>query len=137
MKDDDYAKVTPLQYQMLAARRQNHDSMLWQTPVISLTAQAFLFTIALGGPTRAARVIAASLALATALASIQLLAKHRHFEVHYSELLRSVEENQSIPIIHDKPPPGHGMAELSSYDVWQGVFWLFAGAALIAIVIAL
>lgn len=136
MKDDDYAKVTKEQYQVLAARRQNHDSMLWQTPVISLTAQAFLFTIALGGPTGGARVIAALLALATAFASIQLLVKHRHFEIHYSEILRLVEEKQSIPIIHDRPPPGDGMAELSSYDVWQAVFWLFAGAALVAIIIA-
>jgi hypothetical protein len=35
-------------YQVVAARRQNFDSMLWQVPALSLTAQAFLLVIALG-----------------------------------------------------------------------------------------
>ena len=35
------------QYPILAARNQHFNSLLWQTPVLSLTAQAFLFSIAL------------------------------------------------------------------------------------------
>jgi hypothetical protein len=34
---------------MLAVRRNQQDTMLWQTPALALTAQAFLPTIALGG----------------------------------------------------------------------------------------
>lgn len=34
-------------YAALAERRLQWDSLLWQVPVLSLTAQAFLFTIAL------------------------------------------------------------------------------------------
>jgi hypothetical protein len=30
-------------YQVVAARRQNFDPMLWQVPALSLTAQAFLY----------------------------------------------------------------------------------------------
>ena len=36
-------------YEMLAERRNQQDSMLWQAPALALTAQAFLLTIALGG----------------------------------------------------------------------------------------
>lgn len=36
-------------YEMLAARRNQQDSILWQAPALALTAQAFLLTIALAG----------------------------------------------------------------------------------------
>jgi hypothetical protein len=36
-------------YEMLAERRNQQDSMLWQAHAWALTAQAFLVTIALGG----------------------------------------------------------------------------------------
>lgn len=88
--------VTDAQYQLLAVRRQNYDSMLWQTPVISLTAQAFLFTIALSNGDKPARFIASLLAFITALASAQLLAKHRYFEIYYSKLLESVERERQL-----------------------------------------
>lgn len=35
-------------YAVVAARRAQYHNMLWQVPTMSLTAQAFLFTIALG-----------------------------------------------------------------------------------------
>ncbi|MER6612681.1 hypothetical protein [Streptomyces xantholiticus] len=35
-------------YQAVAARRMQWDALLWQVPALSLTAQAFLFTITLG-----------------------------------------------------------------------------------------
>jgi hypothetical protein len=54
--------------------------MLWQTLVISLTAQAFLFTIALGNVDHLGRFIASLLTVIAALASAQLFAKHRYFE---------------------------------------------------------
>jgi hypothetical protein len=38
--------VSDLQYELIAARRSHYDYLLWQTPVISLTGQAFLFQIA-------------------------------------------------------------------------------------------
>lgn len=65
-------------YSAVAARRAGYDSMAWQVPVISLTAQAFLFTIALGPDSRPlARVIACSLGLAVTILSMLLLARHR------------------------------------------------------------
>ena len=46
-------------YMVVAARRTQFDQLVWQVPVLSLTAQAFLFSIALAGDaSRAARVVA-------------------------------------------------------------------------------
>ena len=35
--------IHEVQYEIVATRRQSFDSMLWQTPALSLTAQAFLW----------------------------------------------------------------------------------------------
>lgn len=44
----DPSNAEASQYGIVAARRDSFNELLWQTPVVSLTAQAFLFTIALG-----------------------------------------------------------------------------------------
>jgi hypothetical protein len=45
-------------YAAVAGRRTAFDNMLWQVPIMAFTAQAFLFTIALGSDSsRGARVI--------------------------------------------------------------------------------
>ena len=132
----DPARVTDLQYQVLAARRQSYDNMLWQTPVISLTAQAFLFTIALGTGAKVSRLIAGCLALIAALASSQLLAKHRYFEIYYSRLLEDVESARAEQPAHGRPPAAQGLVGWSSYHVWQAVFWVFAIAAVLACFLA-
>jgi hypothetical protein len=56
--------------------------MLWQVPVLSFTAQAFLFTIALGSDTSStARVISSLLSLVITSLSIHLLARQRQAEI--------------------------------------------------------
>lgn len=65
-------------YQAVAGRRAQWDSLLWQVPVLSLTAQAFLFTIELSqGNDAWARVISGMLSLNIAVISIMLMARHR------------------------------------------------------------
>jgi hypothetical protein len=44
MSDLDLSRET---YAIVAARRTQFDQLVWQVPVLSLTAQAFLFSIAL------------------------------------------------------------------------------------------
>lgn len=58
-------KVTmPEVYAAVAARRTQFDNLLWQVPVLTITAQAFLFTIALGADTQpVARIISCVLSL--------------------------------------------------------------------------
>lgn len=53
-------------YAILASRVNHWDQLLWQMPVLSMTAQAFLFTISLGPDTsQVARTIACILSMAT------------------------------------------------------------------------
>lgn len=64
-------------YEALTARVGHRDALLWQPPVLAMTAQAFLLTIALGhesGPI--ARFIAAGLGLWVTYLSVQLMLKH-------------------------------------------------------------
>lgn len=76
-------------YATVAARRLQWDNLLWQVPILSLTAQAFLFTIQLGGESRqVARVIAALLSLVVTYLCVTLMARHRQaelFDAHWLE----------------------------------------------------
>lgn len=54
--DDDHTV-----YSVVASRRLQWDNLLWQVPVLGLTAQAFLFTTALGSGDRWSKVIASVL----------------------------------------------------------------------------
>lgn len=79
-------------YQVVAARRLQWDNLVWQVPVLSLTAQAFLFTIALGGDsTRAARVISSVLSLVVSALCMSLMARHRQSEIMDAHLLADHE----------------------------------------------
>ena len=67
-------------------RRQTIDAMIWQVPGLCITAQAFLYIVALNpNASNWVRVFAGSLAIAAGLATIQLLVKHRYHEETYAE----------------------------------------------------
>ena len=145
------------QYELVAARRDSHNTLLWQTPVLSLTAQAFLLTIALGSGTSPwARIMSAILALCAALASVHLLARHRSFEVAGSEWLQEFEAKNRhkgydpINTQIDRYKKGSFLSRLlkkgsflsrlwpeSSYLMWKRTLLSFAGfsAAIIIIVV--
>ena len=132
--------ISDEQYNVLAARRVATNSILWQTPVLSLTAQAFLFTIALGpGTVVGARFIAAFLALVASLASMQLMAKHRYFEKRDSKMLQEYEDektNEGFQSIHARPDYDNAAWYLkaSSYRVWIFMLAVFGTAAFVVIV---
>jgi hypothetical protein len=132
MEERDLSEV---QYQIVSARQQTTNSLLWQTPIMSLTAQAFLFTIALGyGNQSLARIISATLALIVALASIQILSKHRSVEVSDSKYLEEYEKRNRLPIIHAKYKNDKWYLHISSYYVWIFVLFSFFLAALIILI---
>jgi hypothetical protein len=77
--------------------------MMWQTPALSLTAQAFLLTVGLqAGTAPAGRMLAGALGLGVALASMQLLAKHRLHEVLLSFWLSNFEGRTQLPALNDR-----------------------------------
>lgn len=132
--------ISSEQYPLVVSRRQAFDALIWQTPVLSLTAQAFLFSISLtAGSSEGARIISAALALFTALAAIQLMVKHRYHEQRDSRYLQAFEKANNMLEIH-----GRGNLEdqpwyvrWSSYEVWVFTLSLFAAAAIIVLLSAL
>lgn len=133
--------MNDIQYQILAARRQAYDQLLWQTPVLSLTAQAFLLTIALGaGNSSAARFLSASLSLVTALASILLMAKHRYYEVIASKALQKYESEKmsdGFDPIHKRRPSSDDLVSFWErwplFVIWILTLFSFAVVALIVV----
>ena len=129
------------QYGIVAGRRVTHDQLLWQTPVLSLTAQAFLLTIALGSETSFwARLMSASLSFITALASMHLMLKHRYFELQDSQALRKFENDnmaEGFEVVHiQRPSEGEKASFLehrSAYHLWMITLLAFAAVALTVI----
>ena len=125
------------QYQIIAARRQAMDALMWQVPALSITAQAFLFSIALDSDRpHITALSAATLALFAALSSIQLMSKHRLLEVRDSVWLEKFEHKNEIDTVHAKPiiPKSGGMLDklsnASSFKIWRGMLIVFATAAI-------
>jgi hypothetical protein len=87
--------------QTAEARRGGLDQMMWQVPALSLTAQSFLLTIALGPGTRwLGRGLAASLGAVAAAAAIQLLLKHRYGEERSSHWIENFLRDLDWPNLY-------------------------------------
>ncbi len=99
-----------LVYETLRDRRAGYDGLMWQTPALGMTAQAFLMTIALGRDTsQVARLLASLLAFIIAVLSMQLMAKHRYHESMDARLLQMLEDDRhlgGILGIAPHAPPG-------------------------------
>ena len=89
------------QYAIVASRRQQWDTLLWQMPTMVLTGEAFLFTISLGAQTsQTGRIVAAMLSLLVALASLHSLASHRLSELADSAWLHEYERAHGVRELH-------------------------------------
>lgn len=84
------------------ARRQSTNNLLWQVPGLSVAGQAFLLGAALDpGTPRGLRVGVAVLAAVVALATIQVLMRHRFRELVFSHALDASRESRGLePIDH-------------------------------------
>lgn len=134
-------------YQAVAARRLQWDNLLWQVPVLSLTAQAFLFSISLGsGTSRLARGIAATLSVVSSLLSIHLMARHRQAEISDAHWLEMYEkEHYQNSVVHgptfrrhrNSTRAGGLLARVPAFRVWTVGLSLFGLAALFVLVLTL
>jgi hypothetical protein len=85
-------------YAAVAARRLQWDLLVWQVPVLCLTAQAFLYSIELGSSTSpVARIIAALASLVMTFLCVTLMARHRQAELFDAHWLGKVEETALGP----------------------------------------
>jgi hypothetical protein len=89
-----------IRYQMVEARRLQWDNLVWQVPVLSFTAQAFLFSIALGDGGRGPRIAASILTLVVTVLSMTLMARHRQAELADAHWLEDYERRQGWGRIH-------------------------------------
>jgi hypothetical protein len=105
---------------IFGAQYASYTTLLWQVPALSLTAQAFLLTIALNhGNGETAKVVASALSMVIALASYLLMHDQRGHAINNGELakrlsehltlgqlLGTVRENDSVP------------AQTNAEDIW-------------------
>lgn len=129
--------LTDIQDKCLNTRRDSFNQLIWQTPALSLTAQSFLLTIALNpSVTDAVRMISSGLSLITAIASAQLLVKHRFGEREYAIKLQNFEAKQGLHpmnqrLITEKMTP---IERWSSYRLWLGMLIIFGICALFILI---
>ncbi len=138
----DRSEPDLLAYEIVSFRRMQYDGMMWQVPALSLTAQAFLLTIALGPDgTTAARVITGLLSAVIALISVQLMSKHRRHEEADSRWLERFERDRGLEPVHARPTTrieGVGMRAPTwlearpSFDVWRLGLTAFGVVAVVA-----
>jgi hypothetical protein len=136
-------------YAAVAARRTQFDNLMWQVPILSITAQAFLFTVSLGADTsQASRIIAASLSLITTILTLQLFVRHRQSEITDAHWLEDRElavlgesfhgrtwqesRNETDPSAR----PFSSLAALGGYRTWSIGLLLFGFASLVILVLA-
>ncbi|WP_433715504.1 hypothetical protein ACQP2U_16695 [Nocardia sp. CA-084685] len=82
-------------YQTVADRRLQYENLLWQVPTLSLTAQAFLFSISMAAANDSvARIASSLLALIVSILSIMLMASHRLAERKDALWLEQFEQQQ-------------------------------------------
>lgn len=99
--DDENALEGLEQYSIVANRRQQWDTLLWQMPTMALTGEAFLFTICLGPNTsQTGRIVSSVLALVVAVASLHSLSAHRLSELTDSRWLHEHEIERGASIVH-------------------------------------
>jgi hypothetical protein len=146
MSNDD------VRYQVVAARRAQWDNLLWQVPILSLTAQAFLFTISLGpDTTKGARIVSALLSVLMSFLSITLMARHRQAELTDAHWLEEFETRyfQGQETVHgadwqvrrDQIDMGQGffgrIPLLPGYKTWIVGMLLFLVAASFVLVVTI
>lgn len=123
--------------------------MLWQTPTIALTAQAFLLTIALNPASPSfATILSAGLGIVVALLSAQLMAKHRFLNLMDRTQLHAIERRLEIEhlsnreyfysegayrvpdrLAKDRGPAKEGVLQgMRSYRVWMWGMFIFVAA---------
>ena len=89
------------QYSIVANRRQQWDTLLWQMPTMALTGEAFLFTISLGGSTsQTGRIVSSVLALVVAVAALHSLSAHRISELTDARWLHEHETDHGASVVH-------------------------------------
>ncbi len=118
--------------------------------MLSLTAQAFLLTIALGaGHAPWVRIISAFFSALAAAASVQLMARHRYYELADAFWLQNYEENRMKcrPVHGSERPFGRNaegkmwspvrrISQWPAHLIWFGTLAVFGSVGVVAMFLA-
>ena len=115
---------TRLAYDTLIANRLSHDNLMWQTPLLCITAQSFLYTIALTSTNSIqAKTASSFIAVILGFAAIQLMSKHRSHEISESKKLEKLETLNQLIKLHEKSSNKDKKFPylncISSYRLWM------------------
>lgn len=106
-------------------RRRSTSAMMWQVPALSVAAQAFLYGTAFDpDATNTARLLVSVVALVTALATLQLLLKHRYHEELYSFALDSSRAKRGVEELYPLVRTVGRQTEHEVFLRWDRRFWL-------------
>lgn len=123
----------------------SYTTLLWQVPALSLTAQSFLMTIALGyHSSNAARLIASVLSAFIAGASFALMHHQRGRAINHGELAKKLSEKLELAQllgrleVDDAQPKTTNAERVWTvdhiiYQVWKVLMILFSGADIVVL----
>lgn len=95
----NYQQILSDIYKGLNEMRTSHNNLIWQTPALSLTAQAFLLTISLGpSESQVSRTIASIISIMISILSVQLIERHSYFETSYSKIIEQLEKEHNYKL---------------------------------------
>jgi hypothetical protein len=132
-----------------SAQYASYTTLLWQVPALSLTAQAFLLTIALDGSSKPSKALAAGLSIIIALASVRLMHDQRGHAINHGELALRVSKTLGLAdqlgdLNVDDAKPARANAETlwvgwdrGIYGVWKLALYLFLVADVIVLGLAI
>ena len=136
-------------YSAVAARRTQFDNLMWQVPILSITAQAFLFTVSLGADTsQVARIISSSLSLIVTLLTLQLFVRHRQSEITDAHWLEDQEDRLAGTAFHGRSwqsarnsvdpdaRPFGVLARVGGYRTWSIGLCVFGLASLLILILS-
>jgi ADP-ribose pyrophosphatase YjhB (NUDIX family) len=130
-------------YDALVAREVSHNGLMWQTPTLTMTAMAFLMTIALGDGSQWGRALAALLSATVALVSIQLMLKHSYNQLTDANALWTIERSRGMRQVHAPTPPSRERGAIGwlqrrrSRTWWVAALGLFGLASIVVLVLAI
>jgi hypothetical protein len=129
-----------LTYEVLSTRTTAQNALIWQTPALALTAQAFLLTIALGADTSTlARCMSSALAVVLSVLSWQLMLKHAVIAHRDRDRLEKMESDLGMPVLHGKDAftDETFWKRPSSQKMWRRGLLIFGVVAAAVFVVAL
>lgn len=136
-------------YGVVSDREISHNGLMWQTPVLAMTAIAFLMTIALGSNRDWERALAAFLSTTVAAVSVQLMAKHSIGQIADADALWAIERRRHMFEAHapfDRRPFARTtrhtgatgwLASKKSRDWWIRAMTLFGAVSAVVFFLAM